>query len=174
MVLTANALHNVTQWQKAHAIVARILARQGVEAADRIHQSGVAVHGPLGFASGARGVNQNRQVLGLTSVAASAQSARLLLAPGATPLDQRLPAHDHGVMELLQASHVKHHDVAQARQLIAHRQGLVELLVVFHKQHHAVRVLAKVLHLGCGVGGVNAVGDGATAQNGQVAQHPLA
>ena len=84
------------------------------------------------------------------------------------------PTDHHGVLQIAQPPHVKHHDVAQTRKLVAHRQSFIELLVVFHKQDHGVRVLAQVLDLARSVGGVDAIGHGTTTQDGQVAQHPFA
>ena len=64
-VLSAHALGNVAQGQEAHAFIALVLRHQGVEAARGVDQSAVAVHGSLGLAGGARGVDQNGKVLGL-------------------------------------------------------------------------------------------------------------
>ena len=55
----------------------------------------------------------------------------------------------------------------------AHLQRLVQLLVIFDKQHPGAGVLAQVLHLGRGVGRVDAVGHTAAAQHGQITQHPF-
>jgi hypothetical protein len=77
------------------------------------------------------------------------------------------------VVELAQAFHVEHDDAAQPRQAGAHLERLVELLVVFHEEHGGARVFAQVVHLRGGVGRVDAVGDAAAAEHGQVGQHPF-
>ena len=48
---------------------------------------------------------------------------------------QGVQADHTRVVQIAQAFHVKHHDLAQPRQLRANLKSLVELFVVFHKQH---------------------------------------
>jgi hypothetical protein len=62
-VLAADALGDVAQRQEAHALVAVVLRDQRVVAAHGIDQALVAVHRALGLAGGARGVDQDRQVV---------------------------------------------------------------------------------------------------------------
>ena len=77
-ILAAHALGNVAQGQKAHALVALILRHQRVVAAHREHQAAVQVHGALGPARGARGVDQNGQVFGAAGVNALLQGLGVL------------------------------------------------------------------------------------------------
>ena len=114
-ILAAHALGNVAQRQKAHALVALVLRHQRVVAAHRVHQAAVQVHGAFGFAGGARGVDQNRQVVGPAGVHALLQFARVLRQVGAPQCAQIVQPNDTGVVQPTQTFHVKHHDLAQSR-----------------------------------------------------------
>ena len=93
---------------------------------------------------------------------------------GAALLAQLRQPHDHGIVQAAQAFGVEDHDLAQQGQAIAYLEHLVELLIVLDEQHHRARVFAQVLHLGCGVGRVDAIGHGAAAEHGQIGHQPVA
>ena len=106
----------MAQRQEAHAFVALVLRHDLVVAADRVDQPAVAVHRALGPAGGARGVDEDGQVVGLPAVAALVEQARMCGIVRAAELAQRIEAHHHRVMEARQALHVEHDDVLQLRQ----------------------------------------------------------
>jgi hypothetical protein len=133
----------------------------------------MGVHRALGLASGARGVDQDRQVFGLAGLDALHQCIGVQRVEFAAQFAQLRQAENTGVVQLVQAFHVEHDDLAQHRQLLAHLERLVELLVVFDEQHRGARVLAQVVHLAGRIGGVDAIGDTAAAEHRQVGQHPL-
>ncbi|MNS90533.1 hypothetical protein D3C72_1245880 [compost metagenome] len=172
-VLAAHALGDVAQRQEAHALVFLVLRDERVVAARGVHQPRVAVHGALGLAGGARGVDQNRQVFGPAGRHAALHRLRVARQVRSAEGAQRVQAHHARVVELAQAFHVEHDHAAQAGQAGAHFERLVELLVVFHEEHRGARVFAQVLHLRGGVGRVDAVGHTAAAEHGQVGQHPF-
>ena len=163
----------MAQRQEAHGLVALIARNQGVVAAQGVGDGAVRVHRALGFAGGARGIDQNRQIAWPAGCGAALEFARVLLQVAAAEFAQGVQANDVGVIQPAQAFHVDHHDLAQERQALTHFQGLVELFVVFDKQQACGRVFAQVLHLAGRVGGVDAIGDTAAGQHGQVAQHPF-
>ena len=139
-ILPPHALGDVTQRQKAHAFVLVIARNQRVVAAHGIGQSAVGVHGAFGLARRPRGVDQDGHVVGSAPSHALVQRLGVLGGMLAPALAQRVQAHDHGVLQVVQALHVKNHDVAQQGQLVTHLQRLVQLLVVFDKQHRGARV----------------------------------
>ncbi len=49
---------------------------------------------------------------------------------------QSLEAHDLRIVEVAQALHIEHDDLAQPRQPLTHFERLVELLVVLDEQVH--------------------------------------
>ena len=134
----------------------------------------MGVHGPLGLAGGAGGVDQDGQVLGLELGHALRHRLRVMGQVVAAQSPQLIQPDHHRVIEAAQALEVEDDDVPEPGQLLAHFQGLVELLVVFDKQHGGSRVLAQVLHLSGGVGRINAVGHRRTAEHGQIGHDPLA
>ena len=95
----------------------------------------MGVHGPLGLAGGAGGVDQDGQVIGPELGHALRQRLPVLDQVVAAQRTQLLQPDDHGVIEAAQALQVEDDDVPQLGQLFAHFQGLVELLVVLDKQH---------------------------------------
>ena len=134
----------------------------------------MGVHRALGFAGGARGVDQNRQIARLHLRHTPLQGLRIGGQMRAPLLAQLRKPNDHGIVQAAQPLGVKDHDLAQQRQTLAHLQHLVELLVVFDEQYHRARVFAKVLHLGGGVGRVDAIGHRAAAEHGQIGHEPVA
>ena len=172
-VLSPHALGDVAQGQEAHAFVALVLGHQRVEAAHRVNQAGVQMHGALGFSGGARRVDQNRQVLWLAGVQTLLQFIRMLRQIRAAQGAQRIQTDDVRLIKLVQPLHIEDHNLAQQRQALAHFQRLVELLIVFDKQHGGTRVLAQVVHLRRGIGRINAVGDAATGQHADVGPDPF-
>ena len=131
------------------------------------------VHGALGPARGARGVDQNGQVFRAAGVNALLQGLGVLRQVGPAQPAQRFQADHVGVLEATQALHVKHDDLLQARQMRTRCQCFIELFVVFDKQQASGRVLAQVLQLRSCVSGVNAVGDACAGQHGQVGPDPF-
>ena len=77
-VLAAHALGNMAQRQKTHALVRLVLSHQRVVTSNCVNQPAVQMHGTLGFAGGAGGVNQNRQVFGLAGRHTLLEFARML------------------------------------------------------------------------------------------------
>ncbi|MDT4863862.1 hypothetical protein FQZ97_985880 [compost metagenome] len=131
------------------------------------------MHRALGFAGGARGVDQDREVAGPAAGHALFQQAGVGAGVFAAQGAQGVEADHLRVVQIAQAFHVEHHDLLQSGQPLAHLQGLVELFVVFHEQHRGARVFAEELHLLSRVGGVDAIGHTARAQHGQIGQHPF-
>ncbi len=131
-------------------------------------------HRALGLAGGARGVDQDREVLGLARGQALLPDALVLLVVVGTQRAQRLERHHLGVVEVAQAVHVEDDDLAQLRQALAHFQDLVELLLVLHEHDHRSRIGEQVLGLRRRVGRIDAVGDAGGAENAEVGVHPLA
>ena len=172
-VFTNYTFRNMAQGQETHAFVVVGLRQTGCRLLCRKHQAAVALHGPFGFASSARGVNQDRKVLRTAHFGALVQQARVFGIEFATQLTQIIQRQDVGIVQTTQAFHVQYHHLAQLGQLVTHFQRLVQLFVVFHKQDGGGRVFAQIMHLAGGVGGVNAVGDAGAAQDGQVAKNPI-
>ncbi len=173
VVLSAHALGNVAQRQKTHALVFFGLGDQRVVAPHRVNQPTVQMHRALGFSGGTRGIHQDRQVVGCDRIGALRNRVGMRRVVFTAELAQTVQADDAGVIQVTQAFHVEHDDLAQQRQARAYFECLVELLVVFDEQYRGARVFAQVMHLvGC-VGRINAVGDAASAQDGQVCQHPF-
>ena len=172
-IFAAHALCNMAQGQKTHALVVLVLRHQRVVAARCKHQALVVVHGAFGLAGGARGVNQNGQVLGPAGIGVPFNRIGMLCEVVAAEFAQVGEADDIGLFQIAQAFHVKHDNLAQAGQLAAHFKGLVELLVVFHKQDTGGRVCTEVMYLrGC-IGGIDAVGYATATEYGQVGEHPV-
>ena len=163
----------MAQRQKAHALVLVTLRDQGVKTTHRVNQTLVQVHRTFGLASGAGCVNQNSQVFGLAAVHALLYGLQMLGVVGPAQCAQSVQADDVRVIQAAQTVHIKHHNLTHARELCAHLQRLVELLVIFYKQHAGRRVLAQVMHLAGGIGGVDAIGHATCRQYGQVGPHPF-
>ncbi len=91
------------------------------------------------------------------------------------PRPRAMPVQRHhvGIVQVAQALHVEHHDLAQPRQLRPDFQRLVELLFVLDEQHHGAGVFAQVLDLARCVGRVDAIGHTGAAHDGQVGQDPF-
>jgi hypothetical protein len=149
----AGALGDVAQRQEAHALVVFVLRRRAVEALHRGEQVGVREHRALGLAGGARGVDQDREIVGLARRDACLPFGigRRPAQPGeafAAHFAQALEADHLFVVQVAQALHVPDHDAAQERQARAHFQHLVELLVVLDENQHGIRIAGQVFDLG--------------------------
>ena len=92
---------------------------------------------------------------------------------GAAQCAQTVQTDHTRIVQGAQTFHVKDHNFAQQRQLGTHFQGFVQLLVVLDEEHRGARVLAQVMHLGAGVGGVNAIGYAAGREHRQISPHPF-
>ena len=112
-VLAPHALGDVAQRQKAHPLVALILRHQRVVAAHGEHQTLVQMHGALGLAGGARGVDQDGQVFGFAHLHPLFDCTGMLLQVAPPQCAQCVQADDAGVVQLPQALHVKHDNFAQ-------------------------------------------------------------
>ena len=88
-VLAAEPLGDVAERQEAHPLVVLVLADDRVVAADRVDDAAVRVHRALGLAGRARGVDQDRQVVGAAGGGALVELARMRLRVLAAELAQR-------------------------------------------------------------------------------------
>jgi hypothetical protein len=95
-------------------VVVRLL-RAGRVAGGLYTRPACEMHRALGFAGGARGVDQDRQVLARRLAQALLQHLRVL-PPGAAPCAARPGDITPRVVQIAQAFHVEHDDLAQARQ----------------------------------------------------------
>jgi hypothetical protein len=172
-VLAAEPLGDVAQRQEAHPLVALVLADDLVVAADRVDDAAVRMHRPLGLAGRARGVDEDRQVVGPAGGGALVELAGCVFAR-ARPSSRRASSESTcGSRKSRRPSVSKTTIFSSAGRRSAHRQDLVELLVVLDEDHPGARVGAQVLDLGGGVGRIDAVRDAARRQHGEVGQHPF-
>ncbi|MEN8152124.1 MAG: carboxypeptidase-like regulatory domain-containing protein, partial [Planctomycetota bacterium] len=65
------------------------------------------------------------------------------------------------------------HDVLEVRQVVLDRQRLVDLFLVFRNEDARSGIGKQVLHLGGGIGGIEAHGRGANGNRGHIGHHPL-
>ena len=112
-VFTAHALGNMAQRKKAHALVALVLRDQGVEPAHGVHQSTVEVHCALGLARGAGGVDQYRQVVRLAGRCALLELIGVRCQIGPAQDAQGVQADHIWIVQIAQALHVEHNNLAQ-------------------------------------------------------------
>ena len=94
----------------------------------------VREHRALRPAGGAGGVDQHREIGGLAQRDAPLPFAGMRRVVFAPDHAQRVEADHLRIVEVAQAVHVEHDDLAQVRQPRAHLQRLVELLVVLDEQ----------------------------------------
>ena len=87
---------------------------------------------------------------------------------------QRIEADDLGILEVAQAVHVEHDDLAQARQFGSGFERLVELLVVLDEQVDRAGIGAQVLDLHRRIGRIDAVRYPARAEDAHVGIDPFA
>ena len=78
-----------------------------------------------------------------------------------------------GVIQVAQALHVEHHDMAQVGQAGARLKGFVELFVILNKQHARIRVGTQVGHLFSGIGRVDTAAHATTAKDRQISEYPI-
>jgi hypothetical protein len=168
-----DALGDVAQRQEADALVFLSLREQRQRGAGGVDQRAVTVHGALGLAGGARGVDQDGQVVGTPGRPQALEQAGMRAIVHRAGGAQVLQARHHRVGEVGEALHVEHDDPGQQRQVRAHLERLVELLVVLDEEHARLRVGTQVCHLLGRVGGVDAVGHAAGALHREVDEHPF-
>ena len=131
------------------------------------------MHGPFGFASGARGVHQDGEILGRDRLRAGLKQTCVRGLVRATHVLELLEANHLGVIQVAQALHVEHHDMAQVGQAGARLKGFVELFVILNKQHARIRVGTQVGHLLSGIGRVDTAAHATTAKDRQISEYPI-
>ena len=169
----AHALGDVAQRQKRQGPVQRLQLQVLLHAVDLKHQVAVADHGPFRCAGGARGVDQERNVLGPAGVDGRVKALRVGRGQRLALRQELIKRGGHRVRQVAQAFQVGDDDALQRRAVAAHGQHLVVLLLVFHKQHAHPGVLKDVLHLFWRRGGVDARAQNAHALRTEVGVQPF-
>jgi hypothetical protein len=148
-------------------VVQRVQAIDLDPAARRGNEAGVRLAHALGFARGARGVEDDRHIVGLDLGYARLPVARMDAVPGFAQGQQLRGADEAGLVIVAQAARVVVNDVDQAGVAGAHLQHLVDLFLVFGKDELDFGVLDHKGHFrGHGVL-VQRNGHGAQALYGQ-------
>ena len=103
---------------------------------------------PLGLARGARGVQDDRHVLGAVAFHLGLPGAGVGAVPFGAQRHQLLGADEAGLLVVAQATWVVVNDVGDAGHRLAHLQQLVHLLLVLGEEELHLRVLDHEGHLG--------------------------
>ena len=129
---------------------------------------GVAQHHPFGPRGGARGVGEQRQIVGLALGDGGLDIARMgraELAPGRL---HRLEGLEDRVVVIAQAARVVIDDQLQVRQAVLQRQDLVDLFLVLGNDDRGLGVIEHIGELGRDRVLVDRDGDAAEALRGEL------
>ena len=133
----------------------------------------VGMHGALGRAGGARGVDQDREIgsrAACNHLVPQRLAALDVIASQRHEFGQR---HHHRIAEAAQALHVEHDDPLQRRAARPAAQDLVELLLVLGEDHFGAGIVDEIFDLRRRIGRIDAGRDAAGAQDAHVGKHPF-
>ena len=133
----------------------------------------VGVHCTLRWSGGARGVDQDGEILEASRIQHLLPEPFAALHVVCAAGDEVVQGHDHRIAEGGKAFHVVDDDQLELRAARAHHQDLVELFIVFDKDDLAAAVDQQILHLLGGVGRINPGADAAGAQHPHIGVDPF-
>ena len=142
-----HAFGDVAQRQERQGAVAPLQIQVLVHAGDLEHQVAVADHRALGRAGGARGIDQEGDVLGRRRVDGLLELRRALARQRLAMGEHAGEVGGHRVVQAAQALEVDDDDAPQGRAGVAHRDDLVVLLLILDEQYPHAGVVDDVLHL---------------------------
>ncbi len=141
--------------QEHQALFAVGRGKQIVGVAHLMGDAAVRMHGALGRAGRAGGVDEDGEIVGAAArdhLIPQRFAALDMIAPERHEFCER---HHHRVAEAAQALHVEHDNLLQARTARAARQDLVELLLVLGEDHLRAGVIDEIFHLDRGIGRID-------------------